>query len=430
MSTIAGLAAAALASLSPADIAFLDSLPKAELHAHLNGSIPVATLLQLVSSHPPDDPSLPSDILAHIERLQSGVPLTKINDFFSLFPAIYALTSTPNALATATRAVIEAFLCAQPDRDAIPQCQYLELRTTPRCTPHMSRQAYLSVVLDEIEKFPAAAASLIVSIDRRMSESDVKECVDLAIQLRKGGRRVVGLDLCGDPTKGEVETFEGHFRRGKDAGLGVTLHIAELSSNLASESLALLNWRPDRLGHATFLSDDAKAQFFSDVPQSEATPAAASADYTSPAHPLQAAFLAEYHLQLVRLQEDNTESAEAKMMLSYHFDMDKTARRAAGRIIREREEAERRKKYKPCIEICLTSNLLCKTVPSLDEHHIRYYLKNDHPVAICTDDTLPFRTSLIAEYALLLAERPLGLGLSRTEVARVAQMAMDARFTV
>lgn len=87
---------------------------------------------------------------------------------------------------------------------------------------------------------------------------------------------------------------------------------------------------------------------------------------------------------------------------------------------------------------------------TLDDHHIRYYLQHDHPVAVCvryvlyylfswfekifsltfiqTDDTLPFRTSLVGEYALLLAARPLGMGLSEAEVQRIAEMGMAARF--
>lgn len=92
----------------------------------------------------------------------------------------------------------------------------------------------------------------------------------------------------------------------------------------------------------------------------------------------------------------------------------------------------------------------CKTVTTLDEHHIGYYLKHGHPVAICvctsepnrnnaheltnknsqTDDTLPFRNSLLGEYALLLAARPLGLGLSENEVETVAAGSWAGRFTV
>ena len=47
---------------------------------------------------------------------------------------------------------------------------------------------------------------------------------------------------------------------------------------------------------------------------------------------------------------------------------------------------------------------------------------------IQTDDALPFRTNLVAEYALLLAAPPLGLGLSEAEVAKISQMGMKSRF--
>jgi len=53
MSEIAGLAAAALSSLCPDDVIFLRSLPKAELHAHLNGSIPIKTILELAQQYSP-----------------------------------------------------------------------------------------------------------------------------------------------------------------------------------------------------------------------------------------------------------------------------------------------------------------------------------------------------------------------------------------
>jgi len=45
-----------------------------------------------------------------------------------------------------------------------------------------------------------------------------------------------------------------------------------------------------------------------------------------------------------------------------------------------------------------------------------------------TDDILPFRTSLLAEYALLLAQPPLGLGLTEDEVKEIGEMSLRARF--
>jgi len=81
-----------------------------------------------------------------------------------------------------------------------------------------------------------------------------------------------------------------------------------------------------------------------------------------------------------------------------------------------------------CIEICLTSNLLCNTVLQLQDHHIRYYLARNHPIAISTDDILPFRNSVLGEYALLMAPKPFGLGLTESEIETVARLGMESRF--
>ncbi|KAG2045514.1 hypothetical protein BDR06DRAFT_1015573 [Suillus hirtellus] len=130
-----------------------------------------------------------------------------------------------------------------------------------------------------------------------------------------------------------------------------------------------------------------------------------------------------------------TDSSEEAKVQIFRADAEKFSERAAIKdieeMIKQAESPNRARangQYKPCIEICLRSNLLCKTVASLDAHHIHHYLKNDHPIAICTDDALPFKTSCLGEYSLLLAQPPLGLGLSRDDVARIARMGMDVAF--
>ncbi|KAF8168483.1 hypothetical protein B0H34DRAFT_646085 [Crassisporium funariophilum] len=343
---IAGPAAAALDSLSSTQMDFLRSLPKAELHAHLNGSIPISVLQELgheylVSSTTTSTISNDS-IKEGIQKLIDGPSLEKITDFFELFPAIYALTSTPATLRRVSRAVLEAFL----DGD-LPQCSYLELRTTPRETEAMDREQYLRVVLDEVERYDQDKAGLTVCLDRRMGDTVLRECLTIIGKLKTEGRRIVGVDLCGDPTLGNVDDFALYFAEAKEMGLGITLHIAETAANTPEETHKLLSYNPDRLGHATFLNAEA------------------------------------------------TSIALNKKM---------------------------------CIEICLSSNLLCKTVSTLESHHIHQYLKCGHPIAICTDDILPFRTSLIGEYALLLAKPPYGLGLSEESIRKVAKMSLQARF--
>lgn len=195
---IAGHAAAALKSLSQEQIVFIESLPKAELHAHLNGSIPLTCLQQLAKefiAHPDALHSSSAAIQHSVQKLQDGVELSVIDDFFSLFPAIYLLTSTPDALTKVTEAVLDEFLGGSN-----PQCAFLELRSTPKATDFMTRKEYVQIVLAVLEKYPANKAAFIVSLDRRMDYDVAAECIDIAITLKQQGRRVVGIDLCGDPT--------------------------------------------------------------------------------------------------------------------------------------------------------------------------------------------------------------------------------------
>jgi adenosine deaminase len=212
-------AAEAKASLNVEDVAFLKSLPKADLHAHLNGCIPLSCLQTLAAkrseqisqsskasreaNNDSDSDKVNDAISNGLKVLEQGVMLEEIHQFFDLFPAIYALTSTPETLAIATRAVLEQFL--EPGwtgPDDPPQCTYLELRTTPRQNESMTRLQYLEAVLGEIERYSKDKCALIASVDRRMDSKTMLECVEAAATLKAQGRRIVGIDLCGTPTVG------------------------------------------------------------------------------------------------------------------------------------------------------------------------------------------------------------------------------------
>lgn len=192
------MSALALASLDPSQVIFLQNLPKAELHAHLNGCIPLDCLQSLAKSQGSRDTATDALVRRGLDILQAGVQLDEVDDFFTLFPAIYAITSTPITIRTATAAVLASFLAEGPD-GAPPQCTYLELRTTPRESAHLNREEYLCAVLEEVEKYPRSSVGLIVSIDRRMGIEVAQECVEIASRFRRQGRLVIGVDLCGPP---------------------------------------------------------------------------------------------------------------------------------------------------------------------------------------------------------------------------------------
>lgn len=83
--------------------------------------------------------------------------------------------------------------------------------------------------------------------------------VHLALKYRARG--VVGIDLCGNPCKGDVSTFRHAFALAKQHGLKTTLHFGEIAlPSLDQELQTLLSYSPDRLGHVIHVPDVLKVE--------------------------------------------------------------------------------------------------------------------------------------------------------------------------
>ena len=138
---------------------------------------------------------------------------------------------------------------------------YLELRTIPRACKDLSKDQYVATVLDCINAFNSEdsvmTTKLILGIDRKNTAQEAMALVDLAIMNHENG--VVGVDLCGNPTKGDISIFGPAFLKAKRGSLGVTLHFAEVPVSSTEEELrTLLSYAPDRLGHAINVPEDLK----------------------------------------------------------------------------------------------------------------------------------------------------------------------------
>jgi adenosine deaminase len=183
--------------------------------------------------------------------------VSRESSFFPLFSRyIYSLCNDLSSLIYTTNSVLEDF---QAD-----EVVYLELRTTPRAIPsaNITKVGYVQTTLDCISKFNASSSmktNLILSIDRRNDLPTALEVVDLAIKFRDQG--VVGIDLCGDPTVGEVAIFRPAFEKAKQNDLKITIHFAEApQSSTAQELWTLLSYNPDRIGHVIHVPEDVKEE--------------------------------------------------------------------------------------------------------------------------------------------------------------------------
>ncbi|KAL2823075.1 hypothetical protein BJX63DRAFT_417448 [Aspergillus granulosus] len=243
----------------PVDSHFTKALPKIELHAHLSGSISRQCLHELWLQKRARDPGF--DVEDPLVVMPLGKVDFSLNTFFNVFSqSIYHLVNDLESIAYATTSVLQSFL-----DDGI--C-YLELRTIPRAPPGslFTRDQYLSTILDTIDAFKTNNPSkisiyLILAIDRGLlthnDPTHADEIVDLAIANRARG--VLGVDVCGNPTKGDISLCRDAFAKAKAHGLGVTVHFAEIRSDSLREELqTLLSFNPDRLGHVIHVPDDIK----------------------------------------------------------------------------------------------------------------------------------------------------------------------------
>ncbi|MBW0508021.1 hypothetical protein O181_047736 [Austropuccinia psidii MF-1] len=202
-------------------------------HAHLSGSIPLATLerLHIDATRNEKTPT----------QFPDPSKYTDLNTFFHLFDSsIYKILNTPQAVTEATTAVLNFFR-----EDG---CIYLELRTTPRALPDEPPSAYLDSVLKALSLHDQSKmiVRLILSISWDFTKEKVKQVVDWALEAKSQG--VVGIDVCGNPKNSFMyKTLIPELQRAKNEGLKLTIHFAEL------EKL-----QPDRLGHATFLTTEVK----------------------------------------------------------------------------------------------------------------------------------------------------------------------------
>ena len=88
--------------------------------------------------------------------------------------------------------------------------------------------------------------------------------MELAIAAAAEGPYVVGVDLSGHPGVGDASTFVEPLVRARQAGLKLTVHVAELLR--PHDTGMLLAMRPDRLGHATTLDHGSKPVFHRSIP--------------------------------------------------------------------------------------------------------------------------------------------------------------------
>ncbi|CAI2343880.1 unnamed protein product [Caenorhabditis sp. 36 PRJEB53466] len=215
------------------------SMPKVELHAHLSGSLSMEIVHDLMNRK--FDKLNKEAALSFLKHDKDA----DMESIFAKFPFVHQLLQTPEDVKLAMKSVISDFWAEN--------CVYLELRTTPKETENMNYEQYIRGCLEAIEttQYETMEVFLIISFDRRMSVDTAKKIMEAVIRLRSETNLIVGVDLCGNPSVNGRHLLE-IFETARSHGLGVTIHLAEVESNL-EEVEEFLSYRPDRIGHGSLL---------------------------------------------------------------------------------------------------------------------------------------------------------------------------------
>jgi adenosine deaminase len=227
---------------------FLNSLPKVELHCHLDGSVRVETILELAKKHNVELPKTNYDDLK--SYLEVGDDCKDLLDYLKAFSVTNSVLQTKDAL---TRAAFEL------SEDAAEEnIRVLEIRFSPLL--HTEKNLSLSEIVDAViegkskaEKKYDIKVGLILCGIRSMSPERSMDLAEIAINYKNKG--VVAYDLAGPEENYPAKDHKEAFFTIINSNINTTVHAGE-AYGPDSIHQAIHYTRANRIGHGTRLKEN------------------------------------------------------------------------------------------------------------------------------------------------------------------------------
>src|SRR3982074_1586232 len=232
------------------DAAYFHTIPKAELHLHLDGAMRPPTVLALAKEGgvplPPSDLEKLKDFLEATDKTAS---LVEYIEYFQL--PIAVLQSVP----ALERATYE--LCEDLSKDNV---RYAEIRYGPWL--HTQQGLSLTDVIRAVLRGWAAGrkafgleGGIIVTALRDMPPAQNLSLAQVAGRFVSEG--VIGFDLAGDEAGHPPILHEDAFRMARSLGLNLTIHAGEAAGPESVRQAISMGAR--RLGHGVRAQEDPDA---------------------------------------------------------------------------------------------------------------------------------------------------------------------------
>ncbi|EOL50402.1 adenosine deaminase [Enterococcus caccae] len=221
------------------------TLPKIELHCHLDGSIRPETLRKIAEQQ---EILLPVDDAALKELLIAPKDCQSLNDYLERFDLVLTCLQTEEALKTAAIDIIS--------QAAEENIQYIEVRFAPSLHTEkgLSLPQVISAVLSGLEygqqAFGVKSNALLCGM-RHEELKDIEKIVHLAEEFKTNG--IVGFDLAGNEIDFPPYTFEETLTLVDHLNIPLTLHAGECGcgKNVADA----IHLGAKRIGHGIALKD-------------------------------------------------------------------------------------------------------------------------------------------------------------------------------
>src|SRR5882672_2380697 len=220
---------------------FVLSLPKAELHLHLEGSIEPATLLELRLRH-----GMAGATIAEVEQLYNYVDF---NGFLMAFKEVTGHLRTPKDYELITYRLMEH----------LKSQNVLHAEIFVSVGVCLWRKQDFAAIFEGLERGRERGEKdfgilllWIFDAVRQFGAEKAQEVVDLAVRFRD--RNVAGFGIGGDELQGPAELFKDVYSRASEHGLHLTAHAGE---NAGPESIwGALNLKAERIGHGLTAGQD------------------------------------------------------------------------------------------------------------------------------------------------------------------------------
>jgi len=229
---------------------WLEAMPKAELHLHLDGSLRPATALELARGKRAVLPDLPADLATMRARLVAPPRCRDQADLLRAFDLPVALLQDAEALERCAGELVEDV--------ASEGTRYAEIRWAPSL--HTERGLDLRSGITAVLR-GARQAATVAGVEVRMiavalrthAEATAVEVAEAAADSAAAG--LSGFDLAGvERAAPDPRRFRAAFDVARQAGLGITCHAGEWGG--ARQVRAALAIEPWRIAHGAPAADD------------------------------------------------------------------------------------------------------------------------------------------------------------------------------